>query len=226
MGVGNPLFQKRPKNFAIGGDIQRQKRVLMLRLKVPPAINQFSNTIDRNEATQLLKLLSKYQPESRESKRERLLEMAKQKEAGQEVIVSQGLNKLRRGINHVTSLVESKQAKLVVIAHDVDPIETVMWLPALCRKMDVPYCIIKGKSRLGALVHQKTATCVAVTSVSKADTAELEALCRTFRSQYNENADIRRKWGGGIVGMKSQHVIRAREKALELERAKKAGLAL
>jgi len=37
----------------------------------------------------------------------------------------------------------------VLIAHDVDPIELVVWLPALCRKMNVPYCIVKGKARLG-----------------------------------------------------------------------------
>lgn len=36
-----------------------------------------------------------------------------------------------------------------MIAHDVNPIELVVWLPALCRKMGVPYCIIKGKVRLG-----------------------------------------------------------------------------
>ena len=36
------------------------------------------------------------------------------------------------------------KARLVVIAHDVDPIELVVWLPALCRKMEVPYCIVKG----------------------------------------------------------------------------------
>lgn len=36
---------------------------------------------------------------------------------------------LKYGLNHVTNLVESKKAKLVVIAHDVDPIELVMWLP-------------------------------------------------------------------------------------------------
>jgi large subunit ribosomal protein L7Ae len=40
----------------------------------------------------------------------------------------------------------------VVIAHDVDPIELVVWLPALCRKMEVPYAIVKGKSRLGAVI--------------------------------------------------------------------------
>ena len=43
------------------------------------------------------------------------------------------------------------KAQLVVIAHDVDPIELVVWLPALCRKMGVPYAIVKGKARLGAV---------------------------------------------------------------------------
>lgn len=47
------------------------------------------------------------------------------------------------GLNHVTHLVETGKASLVVIAHDVDPIELVVWLPAVCRKMNVPYIIIK-----------------------------------------------------------------------------------
>lgn len=51
------------------------------------------------------------------------------------------------GLNHVTSLVESKKAQLVVIAHDVHPIEMVVWLPALCKKMGIPYCIVKDKAR-------------------------------------------------------------------------------
>ena len=42
------------------------------------------------------------------------------------------------GLNHVVALVEAKKAALVVIAHDVDPIELVIFLPALCRKMGVP----------------------------------------------------------------------------------------
>ena len=50
---------------------------------------------------------------------------------------------MKFGLNHVTTLVESGKAQLVVIAHDVDPIELVVWLPALCRKMGVPYCIVK-----------------------------------------------------------------------------------
>merc|ERR1719215_898281 len=60
----NPLFEKTPKNFRLGGDIQprrdlsrfvrwpkyvrlqRMKRVMMMRLKVPPAINQFTMACD------------------------------------------------------------------------------------------------------------------------------------------------------------------------------------
>ena len=56
---------------------------------------------------------------------------------------------VKYGINHVTYLMEQGKAQLVVIAHDVDPIELVIWLPALCRKMGIPYCIVKGKARLG-----------------------------------------------------------------------------
>jgi large subunit ribosomal protein L7Ae len=65
--VKSSLFEKNPRNFRIGGDIQpkrdltrfvkwpkyiriqRQKRILLQRLKVPPALNQFSNTIDKNQ---------------------------------------------------------------------------------------------------------------------------------------------------------------------------------
>lgn len=62
----NPLIEKKPRNFGIGQDmqpkrnlsrfvkwpeyvrLQRQKAILKQRLKVPPAINQFSNTLDKN----------------------------------------------------------------------------------------------------------------------------------------------------------------------------------
>merc|ERR1711918_295122 len=74
---------------------------------------------------------------------------------------------LKYGLNHVTTLVESKKAKLVIIAHDVDPIDLVVWLPALCRSMDVPYCIVKGKARLGHLVYKKTAAVVCLTDISR-----------------------------------------------------------
>merc|ERR1711983_304438 len=91
---------------------------------------------------------------------------------------------IKYGINHITKLIESKKAKLVCIAHDVDPIEIVVWLPALCRKMGVPYCIVKGKARLGKLVHKKTATAVAITAVRSEDKGSLEKLAESCNSNY------------------------------------------
>ena len=44
--------------------------------------------------------------------------------------------------------------------------QIVLFLPALCRKMGVPYCIVKSKARLGRLVRRKTCTALAVTDVS------------------------------------------------------------
>jgi large subunit ribosomal protein L7Ae len=52
--------------------LQRQKVILHQRLKVPPAIAQFSHTLDKNTATQLFKLLNKYRPESKQEKKARL----------------------------------------------------------------------------------------------------------------------------------------------------------
>jgi large subunit ribosomal protein L7Ae len=237
----NPLFEKAPRNYRLGGDIQpkrdlsrfikwpkyvrlqRAKKIMLMRLKVPPAINQFNGAIDKNQAAHVLKLAKKYMPETREAKKNRLMEMAQQKKDGSEVKTKKPMV-LKYGLNHVTTLVENKVAKLVVIAHDVDPIELVCWLPALCRKKDVPYCIIKGKGRLGQLVHKKAASCVAFTAVNAEDKKELDTLASNFKAQFNDNADVRRKWGGGIMGIKSQHVMQRREKALAAEQAKKLGL--
>ncbi|XP_064239537.1 large ribosomal subunit protein eL8-like [Aotus nancymaae] len=111
---------------------------------------------------------------------------------------------LRAGVNTVTALVEKKKAQLVVIAHDTDPIELVVFLPALCRKMGVPYCIIKGKTRLGRLVHRKTCTTVAFTQVNVEDKGALAKLVEAIRTNYSERYDeIRRQWGGNVLGPKS-----------------------
>lgn len=127
---------------------------------------------------------------------------------------------MKFGLNHITTLVEQRKAKLVVIAHDVDPIELVVWLPTLCRKMDVPYVIVKGKSRLGALVHQKTASCVALTDVRKEHAHQLEQLINNTKPMYNDAAAAR-KWGGGQLGLKAQHVVAKRAKAVAKENLSK-----
>jgi len=228
------VFEKRPRSFRIGADIQpktdltrfvkwpqyirlqRQKRILLQRIKVPPSIAQFQHTTDKTQFTQLARLMKKLAPETKAAKKVRLADMASKKETE-----SKAPPVIKFGINHVTELIENKKAKLVIIAHDVDPIEIVCWLPALCRKKDIPYCVIKSKSRLGQLVGQKTCAAACITTVKKEDQKELEVLCESFKAAFNE---MKPKWGGGILGMKSQHIQRRKDLLIEREMAKKTGL--
>ena len=134
----NPLFEKRERNYRIGGNLQpkrdlyryvrwpeyiqlqRKRRVLLTRLKVPPPINQFRNTLDKSQATALFRLLLKYRPESRAQKKLRLEAESKGEKSKTKPFL------LKFGLQHITRLVETSAAKLVVIAHDVDPIELVL----------------------------------------------------------------------------------------------------
>ena len=52
---------------------------------------------------------------------------------------------LLAGVHTVTTLVENKKAQLVVIAHDVELIEVVVFLPALCQKMGFPPASLRGR---------------------------------------------------------------------------------
>jgi len=127
------------------------------------------------------------------------------------------------GIKHITALVMSKKAKLLVIAHDVDPIELVIWLPALCRKMGVPYVIVKGKARLGQVVHKKTATALALVNVNKEDQSDLAQLVAHAKENYNEKYDDTRKvYGGGVLGAKARAASTKKAKAIAKEASAKA----
>jgi len=232
----NPLIEKRPRNFGIGQDIQpkrnlsrmvkwpeyvrlqRQKKILSLRLKVPPAIAQFQQVLDKNTAAQAFKLLNKYRPETKAEKKERLLKEATAvKEGKKKEDVSKKPYVVKYGLNHVVGLIENKKASLVLIPNDVDPIELVIFLPALCRKMGIPYAIIKGKARLGTVVHKKTAAVLAITEVRSEDKTELSKLVSAVKEGYIEKHEqARKQWGGGIMGHKAQNLVAKKKRALEL----------
>ncbi|KLO18921.1 L30e-like protein [Schizopora paradoxa] len=231
----NPLLEATPKNFGVGQDIQpkrdltrfvkwpeyvrlqRQKVILHQRLKVPPAIAQFSHTLDKNTATQLFKLLHKYRPETKKEKHERLTKTAEATAEGKTEDKSDPSKKplfVKYGLNHIVALVEAKKASLVVIADDVDPIELVIFLPALCRKMGVPYVIVKSKARLGRVVHKKTSAVLALQDVKKEDDRELANIISAAKANFTDKYDEhRRHWGGGVRGNKSTQKLRKRAKA-------------
>ena len=81
----------------------------------------------------------------------------------------------------------------MLIAHDVEPVELVVWLPALCRKMGVPYAIVKGKARLGSVVHYKTATVLALTAVKPEDKHELSKIVESVKQTFNDRFDENKK---------------------------------
>jgi len=56
---------------------------------------------------------------------------------------------VRKGTNETTKAVERGQAKLVVIAEDVDPPEVVAHLPLLCEERKIPYVFVPSKEKLG-----------------------------------------------------------------------------
>ena len=228
----HPLSQPAPKNFKFGNDVrprivksrfvkfpryvqlQRQKRILMRRLKVPPALAQFYDPLDKDTCKKVYKILESYAPETKKEKKERLKNEAKEQEKNKDK-KKDGKKpvSVKCGLNHVTYLVEQKRAKLVLIAADVDPIETVVFLPTLCKTMDVPYAIVPSKAKLGELAHKKTCTCLALTDF-KDSAAELENLCKNFREKFQGPPVHSRKPEKGFKAVQ-------KEKKLEKELAAK-----
>ena len=227
------LFERTPKNLNIGGTVrpkrdltryvkwpkyillQRQRRVLYDRMTVPGAINQFTYTLTRDKVKNVLNLLEKYRPETRAQKKTRLLELAGKKVEKKNLDAAKKPFMLKTGLNHVTQLVETKKAKLVVIAHDVDPIELVLWMPSLCRKMGVPFCFVKSKTRLGRLVNMKNATCLALTEVRSEDKAALSKIVDMCNNEYNSSDEYFTRPSSNVLGIKSRHKEEMKAKAIE-----------
>jgi len=255
------LFKKEPRTFRIGQNlpptrdlyrfvrwpryirIQRQRAILKKRLKAPPAIAQFSKTLQQNSAKDLFKLLKHYMPESpldkkkrlkaqaeaelkEEKKSEKKAETSKQRRVKSKSKKEEGKKKkppvLRYGISTIAGLVQTAKVKLVVIAHDVDPVELVIWLPALCRKFSIPYVIVKSKARLGHLVYHKTASAVALTDVRKEHETAFNNITSIARTQYNDNVRAYTDFGVPVMGGKFQARKKKEDKARADEAAKTA----
>mmetsp|Transcript_46971 Transcript_46971/g.96042 ORF Transcript_46971/g.96042 Transcript_46971/m.96042 type:complete len:226 (-) Transcript_46971:4480-5157(-) len=200
-------FESYPRSFGIGQDIQprkdlsrfvkwpeyikiqRQRRVFSKKLKVPFVVSQFTRVLDKNMSKQVFKLLLKYQSSQ------------KPKKKVFSVISKENSNKnskslfLKHGINSVSNLIIKKKALFVLIAHDVNPIECIVWLPSLCFQMDIPFCIIKNKSKLGGLIGRKKTSCISVSYVPGKYKDEVEKITECFRSNFNDRyEDAKKRW--------------------------------
>jgi ribosomal protein L7Ae-like RNA K-turn-binding protein len=88
-------------------------------------------------------------------------------------------------------MLRSKSLLFILLLHSNLPIayshlKIVLYLPALCKKMGVPYCVVKGKARLGQVVRRKTATSLALTNVNSEDKTSLSKLVEVCKTNFNE----------------------------------------
>ncbi|MDV3103268.1 MULTISPECIES: 50S ribosomal protein L7Ae [Thermococcus] len=85
------------------------------------------------------------------------------------VELARDTGKIRKGTNETTKAIERGQAKLVVIAEDVDPEEIVAHLPPLCEEKEIPYIYVPSKKELGAAAGLEVpAASVAIVEPGKA----------------------------------------------------------
>jgi large subunit ribosomal protein L7Ae len=59
---------------------------------------------------------------------------------------------VRKGTNETTKAIERGQARLVVIAEDVEPPEVVAHLPLLCEERKSPYVFVPNKEKIGSAI--------------------------------------------------------------------------
>ncbi len=96
------------------------------------------------------------------------------------VQVASETGKIRIGTNEVTKSSERAEAKLVVMAEDVDPVEILAHVPMLCEEKRIPYLYVPKKQRLGQSAGlSKSAASVAVVEAGDAK-ALLEELALAY----------------------------------------------
>ncbi|GBC72801.1 Ribosome-associated protein L7Ae-like protein [archaeon HR04] len=98
------------------------------------------------------------------------------------VRIARQTGNVRRGTNETTKAIERGNAKLVIIAEDVEPPEVVAHLPILCEERNVPYVYVPSKKQLGeALGIDVQAAAACITDAGDARQA-LEQIINTVRS--------------------------------------------
>ena len=76
--------------------------------------------------------------------------MASTDKAYEAIEIAKSTGKIRKGSNEVTKALEKGQAKLVVVAQDVNPKEVVLHLPLLAKEKGCPCVMVPSKEELGA----------------------------------------------------------------------------
>ena len=96
------------------------------------------------------------------------------------VQIASETGKIRVGTNEVTKSSERAEAKLVVMAEDVDPVEILVHIPMLCEEKRIPYVYVPKKQRLG----QSAGLSKSAASVAVVDAGEAKVLLDEISTTY------------------------------------------
>ena len=100
---------------------------------------------------------------------------------------------VRKGTNETTKAVERAQAKLVVIAEEVDPPEVVAHLPLICDERKIPYVFVPNKQKIGSA----TGIDVPAAAASIVEVGDAASLVKEIGKRLEE---IKKKAGSGSSG--------------------------
>jgi large subunit ribosomal protein L7Ae len=84
------------------------------------------------------------------------------------VELARSTGKIKKGTNEVTKAVERGEAKLVLVAKDVNPPEITMHIKPLCDEKSIPCVIVPSREELGGSAGLEVAT-VAVVIVQEGE---------------------------------------------------------
>ncbi|KAM0671531.1 60S ribosomal protein L8 [Ordospora colligata] len=176
--------------------IKKKINKLANAIRIPPAINQFKTFLSEHDTKKVVDLFMKYRPENRAEKKIRL--ESENPRGGPKPIL------VKFGLKHVTDLIETNTAKFVLISASVDPIEVVLFLPTLCKKMGIPYAIVENSVILGKFVNMKTSSCVCLCGVRDEDSKTFNDVITMSNAIFFNQYEKHMKTWGGSASLKQQ----------------------
>jgi large subunit ribosomal protein L7Ae len=105
-------------------------RVPRQRPRIHPPVNQFNVTLKKEEAVRAFMFLDRSKPDSKKAKAAKLKKAAEEQAKSLAPTATHTAKLIEYKIKDVTHMIEAKRVRLVIIAHDVDWIEIIVWLPA------------------------------------------------------------------------------------------------
>ncbi len=102
-------------------------------------------------------------------------------------------NGVRKGTNEATKAIERGEAKLVVMAEDVEPEEIVMHLPVICAEKNTPYTYVSEKAALGKAAGLGVGTAAIAIANPGTGEAALRELLAKIRELAPSNAPAKKE---------------------------------